>query len=181
MRLYRRKMIVDKCLQFRTEALTFEDFLFTFESVLIAQSYYYYNEKPLYHVVANPMSMTRNYQPAMLKTCDYIFSLLHDYFSNSFDYHDSFSYYESMLYFADACITNEMSNESLLSNVIGVKKVLKALMCTYLRKNDGPTVVGWYGKVLQLIKKNSAIYFVYRYKIRKKVVKAKKLFVKQGT
>lgn len=171
MRFYRTKMIEDNHLRFREEALTFEDFLFTFDSILVAQSYYFYNEKPLYHVVANPMSMTRNYQPAMLKTCDFIFSVLNTYFDDNFEYSNLFSYYDTMLYFADACITNEMSQKSLISNIIRIKKVLNSSMCKYLRENDGHNVTGWYGKVLQLIKRNSAVYLVYRYKIRKYILR----------
>lgn len=170
MRFYKKKMIEDNQLQFRTEARTFEDFLFTFESILVAQSYYFYDEKPLYHVVANPMSMSRNYQPAMNSTCDYGFYLIKDYISGCPKYRTWFSYNDTVLYFASACITNELLVDSLVSNALGIKRVLKSPLCVYLRKNNHYSADGWYGKVLELIRKNNAFYFVYRFKTRKKVL-----------
>lgn len=169
LRFYRLSLLKENNIQYRESAITFEDCLFNVESVLAARSYYYI-DKPLYHVVNNPASKSRNYQPAMFESCDFILKEIQGCLDSSHN-KELFSYYESILYFADACITNEMSQKSLISNIIRIKKVLNSSMCKYLRENDGHNVTGWYGKVLQLIKRNSAVYLVYRYKIRKYILR----------
>lgn len=168
LRLYKSSLIKYNGVQYRRQVFTMEDYLFNFESTMVARSYYYYGEKPLYHVVKNPMSKSRNYRPALLDSCDFFLQEIREnsfYLENS----RSFTYKKSLLYFADACIANEMSLKSVVTNIIRVRKVFNSQMCKMLRKTDDLDVVGWYQKVLKLIKKNSAIYLVYRYKVRKKL------------
>ena len=179
LRFYNRNLIEDNSIRYRKEIKRMEDYLFNFESTVAAQSYYYYGEKPLYHVVQNPLSKSRNYHPAMLESCNYSFSQIMNFLREHEENLERFSYYDSALYFADACISNEMSLNSLLSNVIRVRKVLKSPICVFLREKDSQIVEGWYGKVLQLIKKNSAFYFVYRYKLRAKLKRGYNLIKKQ--
>lgn len=169
MRFYKTGLLKNSQISYRVKAITFEDYLFNVETILAAHSYYYYDSNPLYHVVQNPTSKSRNYQPYMLDSCIYIFEKVSGCLSR-FNYNDHlFTYVDSALYFADACITNEMLLDSLISNVFRVKKVLRSNMCILLRESDDCPIVGWYGKVLRIIKKNSAIYLVYRYKVRKKM------------
>lgn len=169
MRFYRNELLEKNSICYRSEVKTMEDFLFNFESMIKAHSYYYFNEKPLYHVVNNPMSKSRNYRPTLLSSCNCFLSVIKAYLDGDIEYKQVFPYNEAVLYFADACITNEMSLKSLYKNVLRVKKVLKSNMCVTLRGADELSVVGWYGKVFELIKKNSALYFVYKYKVRRRL------------
>lgn len=173
LRIYKESLFRNNQVCYRGEAITFEDYLFNIESILVAQSYYYFN-KPLYHVVSNPDSKSRNYQPDMLKSCEYILGYIKRIIEEKKDAWDQFSLNESFLYFADACIANELSIESLISNVFKIRIVLKSHMCKYIRNTNYHGIVGWYSKILALIKRNSALYLVYRIKFRRKLMRVYK-------
>lgn len=138
MHIYKRDIIEKHQIRYFEGSRRCEDYAFNFECTIYAKSYYYFDEKSLYHNYLNPNSKTRNYNRKMWTSISalmiYMRELVNSYTDFDFTKQNEISTFK----FCVDCVWNEMRTNNKHESYQQLKMMMDDPLCNEIVSKPVP-------------------------------------------